>query len=296
MLTVEDAFKKFKSRLELNDREQKNASDRHTEVRDHIRKSFSIDNDFLTGSYRRHTKTKPLKDIDIFFVLGEKEKHYRQEAPQVALDAFETALLKKYDRSAVGKQRRSTTVNFGIDVDANDNTDYRIVSVDLVPAFVEGDHYEIPDSKEGTWIKTNPKIHAEKAVAAHQAYGNEWKGLVRMMKYWNNHNGKPIKPSFLIEVMALGVLHGGFSGRFDREMQSFFATLASRIHDAWADPSGLGPDVSDMMSTAQKDSAKQSLLGAERQAAAAIHMVREGKNGDALKAWRALLGPKFPLS
>ena len=96
--------------------------------------------------------------------------------------------------------------------------------------------------------------------------------------------------------MALGVLHGGFAGLFDREMQSFFATLATRIHDVWPDPAGLGPDVSDMMTTAEKDLAKAALLNAERQAAAAIHMVRKGQNGDALKAWRALLGTKFPLS
>lgn len=296
MLTVEEAFKKFKSRLELNDREQANASARHTEVREHIRTKFAIDSDFLTGSYRRHTKTKPLKDIDIFFVLGEKEKDYKTSSPSVVLDAFESALLEKYERNAVGKQRRSTTVNFGVKEDADDKTNYRIVSVDVVPAFADGDNYIIPDSMEGTWIKTNPKIHADKAVAAHQAYNSEWKGLVRMVKYWNNHNGKPVKPSFLIEVMALECLHGGFSGRFDREIQSFFATLASRIHDTWPDPARLGPAVSDMMDSTAKNNAKNALLLAERQAAAAIHMVREGKNGDALKAWRALMGPRFPLS
>ncbi len=69
MLTVDEAFRKFKSRLELNDREQQNASKRHKEVRDHINSRFSIDRDFLTGSYARHTKTKPLKDIYIFFVI-----------------------------------------------------------------------------------------------------------------------------------------------------------------------------------------------------------------------------------
>jgi hypothetical protein len=59
MLTIDEAFRKFKSRLELNDKEQKNATDRHTEVREYIRTKFSIDRDFLTGSYKRHTKTKP---------------------------------------------------------------------------------------------------------------------------------------------------------------------------------------------------------------------------------------------
>jgi hypothetical protein len=39
------------------------------------------------------------------------------------------------------------------------------------------------------------------------------------------------------------------------------------------------------------------MLGwATRQATLAIDLVRQGKNGDALRAWRELFGPKFPLS
>lgn len=296
MLTIDEAFKKFRSRLELNEREQTNASARHTEVRDHMKTKFSVDRDFLTGSYKRHTKTKPLKDIDIFFVLGEKEKDYRSKAPSAILDAFETALLEKYDRASVGKQRRSATVNFGVKEDAEDKTDYRIVSVDVVPAFADGDNYEIPDATEGKWVKTNPETHAAKAVVAQAAYNNQWKGLVRMMKYWNNHHEKPIKPSFLIEVMALDCLHAPFSGDYASEMRSFFATLASNIHNAWPDPAGLGPDVSDMMTLDAKNAAKTALLAAQREAAEAMRLTREGKNGDALKVWRDLMGPMFPLS
>lgn len=68
-LTVNEAFRKFKSRLELNQKEQDNASAKHTEVRDYLHTKFAIEGDFLTGSYKRHTKTKPLKDIDIFFPM-----------------------------------------------------------------------------------------------------------------------------------------------------------------------------------------------------------------------------------
>jgi len=42
-------------------------------VRDCIREGFDLKTDFLSGSYMRHTKTKPLKDVDIMFVLGSKE-------------------------------------------------------------------------------------------------------------------------------------------------------------------------------------------------------------------------------
>jgi predicted nucleotidyltransferase len=187
MLTIDDAFRKFKSRLELNDREQKNASARHTEVREYMITKFAVDRSFLTGSYARHTKTKPLKDIDIFFQLKESERHYRSKEPSVVLGDFEKALIDKYGKSAVRKQSRSINVDFGVVIDAEDNTDYRIVSVDVVPAFAKGDDYEIPDENTSSWIKTNPDIHASKATAAHQAFSNEWKGLVRMVKYWNNN-------------------------------------------------------------------------------------------------------------
>lgn len=300
MLTLDEAFRKFKSRLELNDREQKNASARQNEVRDYLDTKFAIADSFLTGSYARYTKTKPLKDIDIFFVLKESERSYRDKAPSVVIDAFHKALVEKYGKDAVRKQSRSVNVDFGVVIDAEDNTDYRIVSVDVVPAFTAGEDYEIPDTDSGKWIKTNPKIHAEKATAAHQAYSNEWKGLVRMVKYWNNNprhgTDKPIKPSFLIEVMALQCLYGGWQGRFEYEIEALFSTLADRIFDTWADPAGLGPAISDGMDNARKQRGHDLLLTASRDARNAINLARQGRKGDALKAWRDLFGPKFPLS
>lgn len=299
MLTVDEAFRKFKSRLELNDKEQKNASARQTEVRDYLVTKFGIERSFLTGSYAQHTKTKPLKDIDIFFVLKESEKPYRSKAPSVVIGDFYDALGEKYGKAAVRKQSRSVNVDFGVVVDADDNTDYRVVSVDVVPAFAAGDDYEIPDDDTGKWIKTNPEIHASKATAAHQAFSSEWKGLVRKAKYWNNnarHGEKPVKPSFLIEVMALQCLYGDWQGRFDYEIQAFFATLADRIFDTWPDPAGLGPAISDGMDVARKQRARDLLAAASRDATIAIDHVRRGRNGEALTAWRALFGPKFPLS
>jgi len=299
MISLPDAFKKFKSRLELNESERQNASKRQKEVREHLDKAFQIDRSFLTGSYARWTKSKPLKDVDIFFVLGKDEDHYRDKHPDKILTAFYDTLVDVYGSSAVKKQGRSVGVDFGVVVDSDDNTDYRVVSVDAVPAFANGDDYEIPNNTTGKWMGTNPEIHAQKAVAAHQAYGNEWKGLVRMVKYWNQnirHGEKPIKPSFLIEVMAMECLHGGWGGSHDREIQAFFATLRDRIHEDWPDPAGLGSPVSDRMDAAMIKRAQTILDQANRDIAAAIHLARQGKNGDALKAWRSFFGPKFPLS
>jgi len=296
MLTIDEAFRKFKKRFELTDREQADASRRQIEIREHMNTKFDIDTDFLTGSYKRWTKSKPLKDVDIFLVLGKDERHYRSKPPSRLIDAVESALLEKYDRDCVHQQRRSVTVEFGVTV-IDDATDEKVVSFDVVPAFAKDDYFEIPDIQTSAgWTSTNPKVHEEKAIAAQNAYAKEWKALVRMMKYWNNHHEKPIEPSFLIEVMALDVLHPPFGGQFDREMQGFFHALADRIDETWADPAGLGPPVSDSMDAPRRAAARTALLAAGSAATQAMRLAREGKNGTALEAWRALLGPLFPLS
>lgn len=298
MLTIDEAFRKFKSRLELNEKETTNASNRQQEVRSYLDTKFKIDRSFLTGSYARWTKTKPLKDVDIFFVMKASEDHYLSKAPSAVLTDFHDALVEKYGDMA-RKQNRSINVDFGVKADAEDNTDYRLISVDVVPAFEKGPDFQIPDDGLGKWIGTNPKILADKAVQAHQAYSNEWKGLVRMVKYWNNnpkHGEKPVKPSFLIEVMAMECLHGPWGGQFDREMQGFFSTLADRIFDEWPDPAGLGPPISDGMDLTRKQRAQALLRAAAREATLAINHSRLGRSGEALRAWRDLFGPKFPLS
>ncbi len=164
MITLPDAFKKFKSRLELNTKEQDNASKRQTEVREYLDTKFDIDRSFLTGSYARWTKAKPLKDVDIFFVLGEDEEHYLDKHPDKILTAFDDALVEKYGRAAVTKQGRSVGIDFGVVVDSDDNTDYRVVSVDAVPAFVDGNDYTIPNNATGKWMGTTPKSTPRKPL------------------------------------------------------------------------------------------------------------------------------------
>src|SRR5262249_13405171 len=126
MISTQDAFRKFRSRLELNQKEQDDASRRQKEVRDVMDEAFEVDDDFLTGSYRRWTKTKPLKDVDIFCILGSKHRNYRTQSPSVLLGAVEGVLVKKYGSDKISKQRRSCTVDFGVTA-VEDRTDYKVM-------------------------------------------------------------------------------------------------------------------------------------------------------------------------
>jgi hypothetical protein len=173
----------------------------------------------------------------------------------------------------------------------------RVMSFDVVPAFTKSSHYEIPDTATSKgWTETNPKIHAEKATDANEAFGGEWKGMVRMAKSWNRAKDKPIKPSFLMEVMALDILRPPFGGDFPYEFMSFFATAADRLDEEWPDPADLGPPVSDSMTSADRAAAKRLLTEATMMMREAIELSRKGRNGDALRMYYELFGDRFPLS
>ena len=298
MFTVEDAFLKFKSRLELRPNESADVIRRHNEVREVIRAKFSVDRDFLTGSYARHTKTKPLQDVDVFCVLNkEKEGHYLDEPSSKLVEDFRKVLADHYGKENVCSDERCVTVRFGTPTGGEEEEE-KVFSIDVVPAFDAGRAYKIPDSgSTEDWLKTDPEIHAEEATAANKAFNEQWKPVVKMIKKWNRNHGRPVPTSFLLEVMALDILYPPFSSGYARELKSFFATAAGRIYETWEDPAGVGPAVSHGLTDVQRATASAKMIETGKAIDQAILLKKQGKEGEALRVWRErVFGPMFPLS
>ena len=201
MITVSDAFWKFRGHLETTDTEDATASSRQQKLRGQLDDAFDIVTDFLTGAYRRHTKTKPLRDVDIMIVL--RDTSYLSMHPHEILEEVRKALAVHYGAARVCTDRRAVRVDFGI----GGWMTGEVISFDVVPAFEEGDHYLIPDDRLGIWVSTNPKIHAELATTANKNFDGQWKPLVKMIKKWNQVHGSPaglqpyeLKP-FLFKVI-----------------------------------------------------------------------------------------------
>jgi len=282
MISVTEAYETFRQRLELTKTESEDAQRRHAEVRECIRSTFQVDRDFLTGSYARNTKTKPLKDIDIFFVLGKDERHWRSKPPSEILAAFEDCLVKKYGRADVERGRRCVTVEFEKRYQTQDK-DGKVLSIDSVPAFDAGGHYEIPDGKLGKWIESDPEVHKEEATAKNKQLDGKWVPFVKMVKGWNRESGKLVKPMFLLEVIAQDLVDPPFNNYPD-EVLRYFSAMQDAIEQDWADPAGLGP------------MAKRALRDAERLAVQAMRSEQQGRIGEALQLWRQVFGSYFPVS
>jgi hypothetical protein len=291
-MNTNEAFEIFRQRLELSETERANAIKRHTEVRECIRGTFGVDRDFLTGSYDRHTKTKPLKDVDIFFALADTEKKWRDKPAHEVLDAFVSCLRGKYGNDVVDPGRRCATVEFEKNTKDEEG---KVLSIDAVPAFELADCYEIPDRILGKWIKTDPEVHAEKSTTKNKALDGKWVPFVKMIKRWNRSAGSPIKPSFLVEVMAQDLVDAPFT-TYSREVQRFFAAVPAVLSGPWLDPAGLGPPVSDQMTPDLVSKAISALREAEKKASLAMRREAGGNQGEALALWAEVMGRYFPTS
>ena len=293
MRTTTEAFETFRQRLELSPTEAKDAQRRHQEVRNEIKAVFDVEGDFLTGSYARHTKTKPLKDVDIFFPLvGDSRKKWRDKPPSAILDAFEDCLGKAYGKDAVERGRRCVTVTFE-KKNPTVTEDGKVLSIDAVPAIALSDCYEIPDCHLDRWIKSNPEVHATESTVKNKSLDCKWVPLVKMLKAWNRGAGKPIEPSFLVEVMAQNLVDGPFT-TYPSEVRRFFAAALDGISQDWPDPAGYGPPVSDQMTSGKRTTAAVALRKAEVDATRAVRLEKEGRQGEALALWRDILGRYFP--
>jgi hypothetical protein len=282
---VDDAFLSLKSKLEITATEEALAKRRHAEIRDHVRESWDLQADFLTGSYRRETKTKPLKDVDIFVVIDSNgaQAQLRQSGPRTVLDKLSGVLGTKYDDVVI--DRMACTVNFG--------SGEEVVSFDVVPAFEKKtDVFEIPDTRTRSWIVTNPKRHHEMSTEKNKLCDGKYVPFVKMVKAINRELGEPVKPSFLMEVMAQELVSEPF-GRYQDEVRWYLASAAEGVELSWPDPAGFGPDVNSM-DTTQRATAARALDDALTIAEEAIRLEDDGQERAAVEKWRQIFGGRMP--
>jgi hypothetical protein len=285
MPTVPQVFDQLVRNLELTNKEQEEASRQQNVVRNNLRTSLDIEQDFLSGSYRRRTAIRPLKDIDLVLVLAEaKHRELRSDPPQKTLALVQSALARAYPNAAPPRmQARSVNIEFrGTDI-----------GYDVVPAFRHAaGGYLIPDRERGSWIRSDPELHHQACITANQAAGNMLNPLIKMAKALNARHHRPLR-SFHLEVMA----YSAFSGRpaaLDSGLHRLILHLADRVLQSCPDPAKLGPNIDQGMTSEQRAQIRRVLDGWAQSAEKAIRATQRGDIEAAHATWSALFGPLYP--
>ena len=283
MSYIDDAFKKLKSNLEITQTESQLAQTRHQLVRDHIEASWQLADHFLTGSYDRHTKTKKLKDVDIFVVVD-------PEGPQGALSGGTGAAAVLALRDLLAERWK--------DLDADDNVvtiNYSgedVASYEVAPVFARSrGGYSMPSG--AVWKDTDPKEQAALVTAKNKKCDAKFVPFVKMVKGVNREAGDPIEPAFLLEVMALDLVIEPF-GRYRDEIRFFLASVADQIVDDWLDPVELGPNVNAGVGIGRRKELSDIVRGWLAVAEEALQLEYEGKERAAVEKWRELFGWRMP--
>lgn len=283
MSYVDDAFDNLKSTLEITETERELAKTRHQLIRDHIEGSWKLLDHFLTGSYGRDTKTRKLKDVDIFAVIDPKgpQGHLAKGSGSAAVAALRAVLSTRWDD--LDSDEHVVTINYaGEDV----------ASYEVAPAFpCSGGGYTMPNG--AGWRNTDPGKHADLVTAKNKKCDGKFVPFIKMVKGINREANEPIAPSFLLEVMGLALVLEPF-GRYRDEIRFFLASAADRITDDWPDPAGLGPNVNAEVPAARRAELSRILRNWLAVAEEALRLEEEGKERVAVEKWRQLFGWRMP--
>lgn len=304
-MTIGQAFDAYFKDIEVSPEEAGRAQTLQRTVRAHLeaRMSDRIRRSFFVGSFARGTAVRPLSDVDVFLEL--KEALYpkrRADGPKALLDQLVVELQRAYPTQ--GAQIRPQAHSVKLQLPGHS------IALDLIPAFPRDpgesasrtQGYEIPEREPtNQWLLTFPDAHAEACKAANTRAGGMLNQLIKAVKHWNRahearHGGQKPLRSFHLELLCYRA--------FDRKPDSIstglaalFRHLADHVTDPCPPPAGKQPDVAAYLAKDEnrRNWVRRALDAAVKSADQAVAFeLRQRSETNARRAWRNLLGERFP--
>lgn len=290
-LSRDQAFERLRRNLELTGLQEKTVASRQRNVREAVAAQLSVVDDFLAGSYRRHTLIGPLvgADVDVVIVL---DRSYHDSGARAVLDLVRDALLVEYPRtSKISRNGQAVTIRFSDFV------------IDVVPAFALpwyswSTGWEICDSRSNAWITTNPKKHVELSAAANRAHGGHLVPRIKQLKAWNREAGEPLH-SFHLEAMAWSIFGTSWlwknGQRSDWESARFFFDKArTDLNDQLHDPAGTGADIAAYLHGTALKAAISKVTSAYERCVRAERAAKESDLATMHKTYGQVFGDYYP--
>jgi len=229
---VTERFRTFHRNLHLTDDQVNEGSGHHVGVCMALNRNYygvsDLANSFLIGSWGKHTKARPPRDIDLYFVLPyhvyQRFESLQGNKQSALLQEVKRVLQRTYPNTDLRGDGQVVVVGF-----------YRM-SVEVVPAFaLLNGQYLICDTHAGGRYKTaDPNAEISHIAALDKSYRNNLRPLIMMMKAWQSHCNVPMK-SFWIELVADDFLRECLWSKngyfyYDWLMRDFFAYLYNRAN------------------------------------------------------------------
>ncbi len=287
-MTINEYFDQLLERvnLKIDDEGREMIEKKQNALREALRAKLSLKDDFLTGSYRRHTIIKPKDggkfDVDIF-VAFDKEEYGEKELAELRTLVANALQKIKEENSELGisnvndTQRRSVCVEFG--------NNFRI---DVVPAIeIEKDKmYKIFDRRTLKAVKSNPKLHASLLSEANDRTGGKLVPIIKILKGWKRVKCDYVK-SFHIEMLAREILGGGEIKSYAEGVAKFFKDAGAKLQKAsLKDPANNEHYIDAYL---DDDGKRQEILGlvaVEAETATRAMEIAESGKGDPVKEWQ----------
>jgi hypothetical protein len=282
--TIQGGFDRLRSNLEITDLQSTTVSTRQTNVRAAVERGLTVLDSFLAGSYARSTMIGPLKDADLDIVMVLHPSYHADNSPATLLAKVRDALKHTYTSTpSISPNGQAVTITF---------TDFK---VDVVPAFHrQGGGYLIPNANAGTWISTDPTVHATVLTAANNAHNGDLVPLVKMMRAWNRATNRGFI-GFYLELMTTQILTNVRIDSFPSGMRYVFFHGQEKVKFKQLDPAGFKNEVNGLHTVSTVDDAVARFAAAYNTALRAEQHAQGGQIREATDEWRKILGDYFPI-
>lgn len=303
---VTEAFKEFKTKLELSDSFQESVSEHHNALQNWITGSDPKIKTKLVGSLQRQTRIQPRKednfDIDILVILGSFHRWVSSGGitPTAALDKIEGLVSEHETYERMEPETDSPTIIF----EYADG-----IKAELIPAYVD----EIGHSSEGTptppkgrgyWIPKNNKwviadydYDADLISAKNKEGGGWFIPTIKMLKS-AKRNLFPELQSYHLEVMAINCLpalidyynNQGFSLTYPSLVYGFFVDAVKSVLEPARLNGSKSPDSSAYLSSTQREQISKKLK--EVTDYTGLFVKDDGQRP--IEGWREIFREPFP--
>jgi hypothetical protein len=282
--TVSYSFDLFFDNINLGGDQRSVAAARRDRLVSLLKKDFEILEAFPTGSIQRYTAVRNYADLDLMVVLH-WSKHIKDKKPSKVLKAIQQS-LSEY-RTGVRRNGQAVTLYYET-----------WPHVDIVPVSRSADdagnftHYNVPNMNDEQWIISNPKQHSDDMDAQNQSFGDQFKKIVKMIKWWN-HQHSSLLEGYHIEVLALRALTGSFSD-YPWNIYRFFESACTLVGSPlWHK----GSFADGYLSSDDSRSEIVKRLETARDKSRDAWLLAYGTNDNekaAIETWRQIFGTEFP--